>query len=73
MMQEAGPCMNMKDACSLALKKLGLNEVPPYSSNLPQVRKKRREFLEMVAQILRDENAKQDMVVKKTAKLEDFI
>ena len=65
--------MNMEDACQKALEKLGLDEIPPYSSRLPWVWKKRMEFTSMVGQILRDENAKQDRVVKKTAKLEDFI
>ena len=64
--------MNMEEACSLALEKLGLDEIPPYSSHLPWVQKKRMEFTSMVGQILRDENAKQDMVVKTTMKLEDF-
>ena len=63
----------MEDACNLALEKLGLDEVPPYSSNLLQVQKKRREFLDMVGQILRDESAKRERIAKTTAKLEDFI
>ena len=57
--------MNMEDACNLALKKLGLNEIPPYSSNLPRVMKQRMEFTSMGGQIMR--------TVKTTAKLEDFI
>ena len=65
--------MNMEDACSLALEKLGLDEVPPYSSSSPAVQKRRMEFTSMVGQILRDDNAKRDRVVKTTAKLEDFI
>ncbi len=65
--------MNMEDACNLALKRLGLDEVPSYSSNLPMNRKIRMEFTSMVGQILRDESAKRERIAKTTAKLEDFI
>ena len=65
--------MNMEDACNLALERLKLDEVPPYSSNLLQVQKKRREFLDMVGQILRDDSVKKERIAKTTAKLEDFI
>ena len=64
--------MNMKDACNLALEKLGLDEIPPYGSNLPLTRKRRTEFLSMVGQIMREESAKREQVVKTTMKLEDF-
>ena len=65
--------MNMEDACSLALKRLGLDEIPPYSSHLPWVQKKRMEFTSMVGQVLMGENAKKERTVKPTKKLEDFI
>ena len=65
--------MNMEEACNLALKKLGLNEIPPYSSNLPPVMKQRMEFTSMVGHILRDESAKRERIAKTAAKLEDFI
>ena len=65
--------MNMEDACQKALEKLGLDEIPPYSSHLPWVQKKRMEFTSMVGQILRDESAKRERIAKTTAKLEDFI
>ena len=65
--------MNMEDACNLALERLKLDEVPPYSSNLLQVQKKRREFLDMVGQILRDDSVKKERTVKATVKLKDFI
>lgn len=65
--------MNMEDACQKALEKLGLDEIPAYSSHLPWVQKKRMEFTSMVGQILRDESAKRERIAKTTAKLEDFI
>ena len=65
--------MNMEDACNLVLKRLGLDEIPPYSSHLPWVQKKRMEFTSMVGQILRDESVRRERIVKTTAKLEDFI
>ena len=51
--------MNMKDACNLALEKLGLDEIPPYASVNPAVQRKRIEFTSVVGAILRDENARQ--------------
>ena len=65
--------MNMKDACNLALEKLGLDEIPPYASINPATRKKRIEFTSMVGQIMREESAKREQVVKTTMKLEDFL
>lgn len=65
--------MSMEEACQKALERLGLDEIPPYASNLPWVRKKRMEFASMVGQIMREESAKRERVAKTTAKLEDFI
>ena len=64
--------MNMEEACNLALEKLGLDEIPPYASINPATRKKRIEFTSMVGQIMREESAKRERVVKTTMKLEDF-
>ena len=61
--------MNMEDACKKALERLGLDEIPPYASNLPWVRKKRMEFLSTVGQIMREESANRERVVRTTAKL----
>ena len=65
--------MNMKDACNLALEKLGLDEVPPYSSSLPRVMQKRMEFTSMVGQILREERAREERRAKETRKLEEYV
>ena len=65
--------MSMEEACQKALERLGLDEIPPYASNLPWVRKKRMEFASMVGQIMREESAKRERVAKTTAKLEDFV
>lgn len=64
--------MNIEEACQKALDRLGLDEIPPYASNLPWIRKRRMEFLSMVGQIMREESAKREQVVKTTMKLEDF-
>ena len=64
--------MNMEEACQKALDRLDLDEIPPYASNLPWIRKRRMEFLSMVGQIMREESAKREQVVKTTMKLEDF-
>jgi hypothetical protein len=65
--------MNMEEACQKALDRLCLDEIPPYASNLPWIRKRRMEFLSMVGQIMREESAKRERVVKTTAKPEDFV
>ena len=64
--------MNIEDAYQEALKRLGLDEIPPYASRNPAVARKRIEFTSMVGQILREESAKREQVVKTTMKLEDF-
>ena len=64
--------MNIEDAYQEALKRLGLDEIPPYASSNPEVARKRIEFTSMVGQILREESAKREQVVKTTMKLEDF-
>ena len=64
--------MPVEDAYRKALVMLELDEIPPYASNLPWIRKRRMEFLSMVGQIMREESAKRERVVKTTMKLEDF-
>ena len=64
--------MNMKDACNLALEKLGLDEIPPYASVNPAVQRKRIEFTSMVGAILREERMKEERMKKNTGKLEEY-
>lgn len=65
--------MNMKDACNLALEKLGLDEIPPYASVNPAVQRKRIEFTSVVGAILREERAKEERATMKTRKLEEYV
>lgn len=65
--------MNMEEACNLALERLGLDEIPPYSSSNPAVVRKRIEYTSMVGLILREERAKNERAITPTKKLDDFI
>ena len=65
--------MNMEEACNLALERLGLDEIPPYSSSNPAVVRKRIEYTSMVGLILREERAKEERRDRETRKLEEYI
>ena len=65
--------MNIEDAYQEALKRLGLDEIPPYASINPAVARKRMEFTSMVGQILREERAREERRAKETRKLEEYV
>ena len=65
--------MSIEDAYQKALKRLGLDEIPPYASRNPAVVWKRIEYTSMVGLILREERAKEEIRVMETRKLEEYV